>query len=153
MGSTRVLIVDDHELVREGIEAMLKGVAEIDLCGFAKTGREALEIARRELPDVILMDVRMPDMDGLEATRRIKEERPRTAVIILTMHENPAYLREAVRAGAAGYLLKDVSRDELIDAVKQIEQGGAFIDPQMLKGMLSYMLPSAPSTPVSRGMF
>src|SRR5881296_2246314 len=128
----RVLLVDDHELVRQGVAAMLAKAEDLSIVGEAKTGRDAIEVARRELPDVILMDVRMPDMDGLEATRRIKEERSRTAVIVLTMHENPAYLREAVRAGAAGYLLKDVSRDELLDAVKQIQQGGAFIDPQML---------------------
>lgn len=140
--TTRVLLVDDHELVRQGIAAMLHGTNELQVVGEAKTGREALEVARRELPDVVLMDVRMPDMDGLEATKRIKEERPRTAVIMLTMHDNPTYLRDAVRAGAAGYLLKDVSKEELIDAVKQVATGGAFIESQMLKGMLSEMKPS-----------
>jgi DNA-binding NarL/FixJ family response regulator len=146
--STRVLLVDDHELVRQGIAAMLHGAPDLQVVGEAKTGREALEVARRELPDVVLMDVRMPDMDGLEATRKIKEERPRTAVIMLTMHDNPTYLRDAVRAGAAGYLLKDVSKEELIDAVKQVATGGAFIESQMLKGMLSEMKPSGagPST-------
>lgn len=138
----RILLVDDHELVRQGIAAMLNGANELQVVGEAKTGREALEVARRELPDVVLMDVRMPDMDGLEATKRIKEERPRTAVIMLTMHDNPTYLRDAVRAGAAGYLLKDVSKDELVDAVKQVATGGAFIESQMLKGMLSEMKPT-----------
>jgi DNA-binding NarL/FixJ family response regulator len=142
---TRVLLVDDHELVRQGIAAMLHGAPDLQVVGEAKTGREALEAARRELPDVVLMDVRMPDMDGLEATKRIKEERPRTAVIMLTMHDNPTYLRDAVRAGAAGYLLKDVSKDELVDAVKQVATGGAFIESQMLKGMLSEMKPTAPT--------
>ncbi len=126
---------------------MLHGAADLQVVGEAKTGREALEVARRELPDVVLMDVRMPDMDGLEATKKIKEERPRTAVIMLTMHDNPTYLRDAVRAGAAGYLLKDVSKDELVDAVKQVATGGAFIESQMLKGMLSEMKPSAGSGP------
>src|SRR5438067_13875377 len=149
---TRVLIVDDHELVREGIAAMLEGVDDVQLVGEARTGREALEVARRELPDVILMDVRMPDMDGLEATRRIKEERSRTAVIVLTMHENPAYLREAVRAGAAGYLLKDVSREELVDAIRQVATGGAFIESQMLKGMLSEMKPTGPVPAAARNL-
>ena len=88
---------------------MLNGATDIQVVAEARTGREALEVARRELPDVVLMDVRMPDMDGLEATRKLKEERPRTAVVMLTMHDNPTYLRDAVRAGAAGYLLKDVS--------------------------------------------
>jgi DNA-binding NarL/FixJ family response regulator len=140
---TRVLLVDDHELVRQGIAAMLTGAADVTVVGEARTGREAIEVARRELPDVVLMDVRMPDMDGLEATRRIKEERARTAVIMVTMHENPSYLRDAVRAGAAGYLLKDVSREELIDAIRQVSSGGAFIESQMLKGMLSELKPGS----------
>ena len=136
------MLVDDHELVRQGIAAMLNGAGDVSVVGVARTGREALEVARRELPDVVLMDVKMPDMDGLEATRKMKEERPRTAVVMLTMHDNPAYLRDAVRAGAAGYLLKDVSKDELIDAIRQVATGGAFIESQMLKGMLSEMKPS-----------
>lgn len=126
---------------------MLHGAPDLQVVGEAKTGREAIEAARRELPDVVLMDVRMPDMDGLEATKRLKEERPRTAVIMLTMHDNPSYLRDAVKAGAAGYLLKDVSRDELIDAVKQVATGGAFIESQMLKGMLSEMKPGSAAGP------
>src|SRR5260370_7874153 len=98
------------------------------------------------------MDVRMPDMDGLEATKKIKEERPRTAVVMLTMHENPAYLREAVRAGAAGYLLKDVSREELVDAIRQVATGGAFIESQMLKGTLSEMKPQGPGPAAARNL-
>ncbi len=141
------MLVDDHELVRQGIAAMLGGAGDVSVVGVARTGREALEVARRELPDVVLMDVKMPDMDGLEATRKIKEERPRTAVVMLTMHDNPVYLRDAVRAGAAGYLLKDVSKDELLDAIRQVATGGAFIESQMLKGMLSEMKPSGAGGP------
>src|SRR5439155_1219629 len=125
---------------------------DLTIVGEAKTGREAIEGARKELPDVVLMDVRMPDMDGLEATRRIKEERPRTAVIMVTMHDNPAYLREAVRAGAAGYLLKDVSKDDLVDAIRQVATGGAFIESQMLKGMLSEMKPGSTTSPAARSL-
>jgi DNA-binding NarL/FixJ family response regulator len=143
----RTLLVDDHELVRQGIAAMLQNAGDVQVVAEARTGREALEVARRELPDVVLMDVKMPDMDGLEATRKIKEERPRTAVVMLTMHDNPSYLRDAVRAGAAGYLLKDVSQEELIDAIRQVATGGAFIESQMLKGMLSEMKPSGGATP------
>src|SRR5438045_9617866 len=130
----RVRLVDDHELVRQVIAAMLAKADDLQIVGEARTGREAVEYARRELPDVILMDVRMPDMDGLEATRRIKEERPRTAVMMVTMHDNPAYLREAVRAGAAGYLLKDVSKDELLDAIRQVAVGGALIESRQVNG-------------------
>ena len=141
--ATRVMLVDDHELVRQGIAAMLNSASDLQVVGEARSGREALEVARRELPDVVLMDVKMPDMDGLEATKKLKEERSRTAVIMLTMHDNPSYLRDAVRAGAAGYLLKDVSKDELVDAIRQVATGGAFIESQMLKGMLSEMKPSS----------
>jgi DNA-binding NarL/FixJ family response regulator len=149
---TRVLLVDDHELVRQGISAMLASSGDITIVGNARSGREAIEVARKELPDIVLMDVRMPDMDGLEATRKIKEERPRTAVIMLTMHDNPTYLRDAVRAGAAGYLLKDVSKDELVDAVRQVATGGAFIESQMLKGMLSEMKPTGQATPAAKNL-
>ena len=131
---------------------MLSSASDIQVVGEAKTGREALEMARTKLPDIVLMDVRMPDMDGLEATRKIKEERPRTAVIMVTMHDNPAYLREAVRAGAAGYLLKDVSKDELLDAIRQVATGGAFIESQMLKGMLSEMKPGAATPSAARNL-
>src|SRR5207245_9600824 len=150
--ATRVMLVDDHELVRQGIATMLSSSPDIQVVGEAKTGREALEMARTQLPDIVLMDVRMPDMDGLEATRRIKEERPRTAVIMVTMHDNPAYLREAVRAGAAGYLLKDVSKDELLDAIRQVATGGAFIESQMLKGMLPEVKPGAPVPSAARNL-
>jgi DNA-binding NarL/FixJ family response regulator len=149
---TRVLLVDDHELVRQGIAAMLHSATDIAVVGEARSGREALEVARRELPDVVLMDVKMPDMDGLEATRKIKEERARTAVIMLTMHDNPSYLRDAVRAGAAGYLLKDVSKDELVDAIRQVATGGAFIESQMLRGMLSEMKPASGPTGAGKNL-
>src|SRR2546426_8525051 len=143
---TRVLLVDDHELVRQGVAAMLLKADGIEVVGEARTGREAIEATRRDLPDVVLMDVRMPDMDGLEATKKIKEERPRTAVIMVTMHDNPAYLRDAVRAGAAGYLLKDVSKEELVDAIRQVSTGGAFIESKLLRGMLSEMKPTGQTT-------
>jgi DNA-binding NarL/FixJ family response regulator len=144
--SIRVLVVDDHDLARLGLIAILSSDSEIEIVGQAKTGREAIGTARETLPDVVLMDVRMPDMDGLEATRRIKAERPRAAVIIVTMHESQAYLREAVEAGAAGYLLKDVSRERLVEAVREVAGGGSFIEAQTLRrDVLSHVRAGAPS--------
>jgi len=152
--ATRVLIADDHELARQGLAAILGGAGDLEVVGEAKTGREVIELARAALPDVVLMDVRMPDMDGLEATRRLKEERPRTAVIIVTNHESPEYLRAAIAAGAAGYLIKDVTRDRLVDVVREIAAGGSIIDQQALRGALSDVGPQAgrmrPPQPLTR---
>src|SRR5213592_2090421 len=148
----RVMLVDDHELVRQGVVSMLAKAEDLAIVGEAKTGREAIETARKELPDIVLMDVRMPDMDGLEATRKIKEERSRTAVVMLTMHDNPTYLRDAVRAGAAGYLLKDVSKEELVDAIRQVSTGGAFIESKLLRGMLSEMKPAGPVSSAAKNL-
>lgn len=121
----RVLIADDHDLVREGLLAVLEGEADLEVVGEAKNGREALEMCRQLRPDLILMDVRMPEMDGLAATRAIKEELPTTSVVMVTMHENPDYLLEAIRAGAAGYILKDAAGERLVEAVRRTLEGEA----------------------------
>ena len=141
---TRVLVVDDHELARRGIIAMLSGDRAIEIVGEAASGREAIERARMLRPDVVLMDVRMPDMDGLEATRHIKSERARTAVVIVTIHANADYLADALKAGAAGYLLKDVTRTELIRAVQQVADGAPVVAEQVLRGALRAMRVEAP---------
>ena len=145
--STSVLVVDDHDLARHGLMAILSGNDDIAVVGEARTGREAIESARALLPDVVLMDVRMPDMDGLEATRRIKEERPRTAVVIVTNHEDASYLRSAVEAGAAGYLLKDISREHLVNAVREVASGGTFIERHRLRGVLGGVRTSTGDAP------
>src|SRR5918999_3383920 len=124
----RVLIADDHDLVREGLLAVLEGESDIEVVAEARNGREALEMARRVRPDLILMDVRMPEMDGLAATRAVKEELPTTSVVMVTMHENPDYLLEAIRAGAAGYILKDAAGDRLVEAVRRTFDGGGALD-------------------------
>ena len=123
--SARVVIADDHGLVREGLRAVLEGEPDIEVVGEAEDGTEALEVCRRVHPDLILMDVRMPEVDGLEATRRIKEEMPTTSVVMVTMHENPDYLLEAIRAGAAGYILKDASAERLVNVVHRTLNGEA----------------------------
>lgn len=132
--------------------AILAASPDLEIVGEAKTGREAIEAARQLLPDVVLMDVRMPDMHGIDATRRIKEERPRTAVIIVTNHEDPGYLRTAIDAGAAGYLLKDVSRELLVGAVREVAGGGGFIERQALRGVLSEMPIAGPAPEAARAL-
>src|SRR5215211_6737294 len=115
----RLLIADDHALVREGLRTMLSGEEGIEVIAEAHNGEQALQACRELGPDLVLMDVRMPVMDGLEATRKIKTEMPQTSVMMVTMHENPDYLFEAVKAGAAGYVLKDASGERLLGAVRR----------------------------------
>ena len=121
--SIRLLIADDHALVRSGLRSMLQREPGIEIVGEARNGREAVELCRSLRPDLVLMDVRMPEMDGLEATRAIKHESPGIGVLMVTMHENRDYMLEAIKAGAAGYVLKDAPRQELISAVQRTVDG------------------------------
>jgi NarL family two-component system response regulator LiaR len=119
----RVVLADDHAVVREGLRAVLEAEGGIEVVGEAADGREAVEACAALAPDVVLMDVRMPGMDGLEATRAIKAGMPKVSVVMVTMHENPDYLLEAVRAGAAGYVLKDSSGGKIAEAVRRTLAG------------------------------
>lgn len=124
----QLVIADDHELTRVGLRGMLSGERDIEIIGEAATGREAWALCRRLHPDLALLDVRMPDMDGLEATRAIKQDCPRTAVVIVTVFENADYLFSALKAGAAGYLLKDATRRDLLAAVRQVLRGDSILN-------------------------
>jgi DNA-binding NarL/FixJ family response regulator len=115
----RLLIADDHDLMREGLRAMLASEDDLEVVGEATDGREALQMCRSLKPDLVLMDVRMPKSDGLEATRAIKEEMPKVSVMMVTMHEDPEYLLEAIRAGVEGYILKDAGGERLVGAVRR----------------------------------
>ena len=128
----RVVIADDHELARAGLRAMLTGQRGLELVGEATNGREALELCRRLQPDLALIDVRMPELDGLATCRAIKQECPATSVILVTVHENPEYLLEALKAGAAGYVLKDISQRELITAVYGVLQGESMLSKELV---------------------
>jgi DNA-binding NarL/FixJ family response regulator len=121
----RVVVADDHVLIREGIRTLLSKEADVEVVDEAKTGREALNLCRTLRPDLVLMDVRMPEMDGLAATRAIKAERPSTSVLILTTYENPDYLFEAIKSGAVGYVLKDATRGQILEAVRGVLSGDA----------------------------
>jgi DNA-binding NarL/FixJ family response regulator len=136
----RVLLADDHALVREGLRAVLQAEGGIEVVGEAKDGQEALEACRALSPDVVLMDVRMPGMDGLEATRQIKAEMPRVSVVMVTMHENPDYLLEAVRAGAAGYVLKDSSGERIAEAVGRTLAGESPLEQTLTMRLLGRLV-------------
>jgi DNA-binding NarL/FixJ family response regulator len=135
-GPSRLLIADDHALVREGLRTMLSGEDGLQVIAEAHNGQEALSLCRKQRPDLVLMDVRMPVMDGLEATRKIKQEMPKTSVVMVTMHENPDYLFEAVKAGAAGYVLKDASGERLLGAVRRTLEGESPLNQELAMRLL-----------------
>ena len=125
----RVLIADDQELIRQSLSFVLDAQADIEIVGTASDGREAIELVRKEKPDVVLMDIRMPEVDGVECTRLIKSAYPQIKVIILTTFDDDEYVFGALRYGASGYLLKGVSVKELADAVREVVRGGSIIMP------------------------
>lgn len=132
----RVLIADDHTVVRDGLAAILESRPEIDVVGQAANGIEAVEKAEQLHPDVILMDLRMPEMDGAEAMRRIREQDAEVRFLVLTTFDNDEYIFEAIQAGAKGYLLKDVSRQELFRAVIAVSKGESLIQPAVASRVL-----------------
>ena len=135
-GPARLVIVDDHELARAGLRSMLAGERGLSVVGEAENGQRALEVCSQLQPDLVLMDVRMPDLDGLAATRAIKQECRRTSVIVTTMYENLDYLFEALKAGASGYLLKGLTRNELVTTVHRVLQGDSVIQPEVAAQLL-----------------
>jgi DNA-binding NarL/FixJ family response regulator len=114
----RLLIVDDHDLIRESTQLMLEGEPDLEVVGEAVNGRHAMELCRQLRPDLVLMDVRMPEMDGLTATREIKKEMPAISVLVVSAYESEDYRREAASAGATDYILKDAERRQLLEAVR-----------------------------------
>jgi DNA-binding NarL/FixJ family response regulator len=132
-----VLIVDDHALFRRGLQMVLEGEADINVVGEASDGQEAVERAERTSPDVVLMDVRMPKRSGIEATRAIKDMLPSTKILMLTISDEEADLYEAIKAGASGYLLKEISIDEVANAVRAVQQGQSLISPSMASKLLT----------------
>jgi DNA-binding NarL/FixJ family response regulator len=132
----KLLIADDQHLVRGGMRALLEGEPNLEVVGEAESGREALELCRKLCPDLVLMDVRMPEMDGLAATRAIKAEYPKTSVLIVTTHESQEYLLEALRAGAAGYVLKEATKRELLEAVRGVLEGETSLDRELAARLL-----------------
>ena len=130
-GPIRVMLVDDHRVVRMGLKAYLSTLPDIQVVGEAGTGEEAVQLASELAPDVVLMDLLMPGMDGVEATRRIKKASPRTQVIVLTSYHEDEHIFPAIRAGALSYVLKDIDPDDLAEAIRRAGVGEAVINPRV----------------------
>jgi len=132
----RVLLVDDHTILRDGIRLLLSSQEDIEVVGEAGDGEEAVAKARELKPDVILMDISLPKVNGIEATKLIKAERPESKILILTMHEDEEYVFPLLAAGASGYILKKTASSELISALRAVAEGNAFLHPAIAKTVL-----------------
>jgi DNA-binding NarL/FixJ family response regulator len=143
----RLLIVDDHPAFRRGLEVMLADVADIEITGVAETGLRAVELADELVPDVILMDLRMPDVDGIEATRRITRRTAQgVSIVVLTMFEDDDSVFAAMRAGASGYLLKGAEQDEIVRAIRAAAAGEAIFGPEIARRVIAHFASGAGST-------
>jgi len=145
----RILIADDHALFREGLKSLLEAEPDFRVIGEAASGREALRAALETQPDVILMDIQMPGLDGVGATKEILKENPDARVVMLTMYRQDAYVFEAVKAGARGYLLKDASADELIDAIRRVNAGEVLLDAELAEQIIQDFRAKASEIPTA----
>jgi DNA-binding NarL/FixJ family response regulator len=143
----RVLIADDHPLVRSGLKALLASVEGIEVVGEAADGRAAVELALRETPDVVVMDIQMPGQDGIEATRWLAAEAPQVGVLVLTMHEDDESVFAAMRAGARGYVLKGAEQEEIVGAIRAVSRGEAIFGPGVAQRVLRLFSQERPAEP------
>ena len=144
MSKLRILIVDDHGIVRTGIRSLLEGQHNIEVVGEAAGGEEAVEKAIQLQPDLVLMDIAMPGMNGIEATHHIKKVLPDIIILVLTMHDDEEFFFPVLKAGASGYILKETDPQELLYAIRVAQQGQAFLSPAMTKSLLSDFTSVAP---------
>lgn len=145
--STRVLIVDDQEVVREGMRAILGTVPGIEVVDVAANGAEAVELAEQLEPDVILMDLNMPIMNGVESTRALRATRPDVKILVLTTYDAEEWVLDAIRAGASGYMLKDAPRERLIEAIKGTAAGESHVDPGVAGNLMARVAVAEPAAP------
>ncbi len=136
MTAVRLMVVDDHEVLREGLRFMLQRSPDVDVIAEASGGEEALAMLEEDRPDVMLLDLNMPGMDGLTTLRVMQERWPEVAVLVLSFYDDPEYVEQALRSGASGYLLKTVSRDELIRAVKAAAAGAGYLQAEITRPVL-----------------
>jgi DNA-binding NarL/FixJ family response regulator len=140
MSVTRVLLADDHALVRAGIQALLEKISDVEVVGEARTGREALELVKSKLPNLVLMDIAMTELGGLEALPRIVKDFPGVKVIILSAHANEEYVIRALRSGAAGYLVKDAATAELELAIRSVTEEKTYLSPSISRTVINSYL-------------
>lgn len=137
MNKIKVVIAEDHTIVRKGLCALLEGESDIEVIGEAENGREAIKIVEKLLPDVVVMDIAMPGLNGLETTRQLKKRIPKLKILILTMHDNEEYIFETLRAGASGYLIKRSAPNELISAIQSVYRDESFLSPAISKKVIA----------------
>src|ERR1043166_1183327 len=136
MKRTRILLADDHAVVRQGFKMLLGAQPDMEIVGEASNGREAVETAEALRPDIVVMDVAMPELNGIEATRRLASSTPHARVIALSMHKDSVYVREILRAGARGYLLKDSGAEDLVSAIRAVARGESYLSPAVSNAVL-----------------
>ncbi len=136
MKRIRILLADDHAVVRQGFKMILGAQPDMEIVGEAGNGREAVELAEQLKPDIVVMDVAMPELNGIEATRRLVAANPHTRVLALSMHKDSVYVREILRAGARGYLLKDSGADDLVAAIRAVAGGEGYLSPAVSNAVL-----------------
>jgi len=145
--SIQVLIVDDHAIVRDGIRSLLSTIEDIDVAGEASTGREAVTLFNRLGPDIVLMDLVMPEMDGIQAIQAIIERQPEAKILVLTSFATDDKVFPAIKAGASGYLLKDSDSEELVRSIREVQRGESSIDPKIARKLLREISDPPPKSP------
>jgi len=151
MKNTKILIVDDHEVVRDGLRNILLSLENISIAGEAGNGEDAIKLYTSVKPDLVIMDISMPGMNGIEATRIIKEKDPDAKILILTMHDNQEYLNQIIRSGAKGFILKNTDKEELLEAVRTVASGENFFSKDISKLIIDNYIRSAKEQEKSDG--